>query len=551
MVKKRWLWVFLILFLSLFSFKSILRQGYFPMHDDMQAMRVLEMDKCIKDGQIPCRWVPDMGYGYGYPQFIYYSPLPYYVMEIFHLFGLQIIDSVKAGIVLGFVLSGTSMFLLGKALWGNLGGLVSAVFYIYTPYHASDIYTRGAMGEFWALVFLPLIFWAIFRYVKEEKQKYLIYLALSLGGLLTTHNITSLVFAPITFLWIIFLLWYFKKWNLYLKLFLASVWGIGFAGFFILPAIFEKKFAHIETMTMGYFNYLAHFISLRQLFASTHWGYGSSELGQYDDLSFAIGIFHWLFSLLALILAFIYRKKEKTFPFVIFIFLLGLSAIFMAHQRSSFIWSQIAILSYFQFPWRFLTIISFATSILAGYLIFIPKMLWIKLFIGFLLISGVIFLNAFYFQPREWYDISDKEKFSGQSWERQLTISIFDYLPIFAKAPPSEKAPDFPVFLSGEGRILSFKKGTNWQRGEIEAMNDSKIQLPIYYFPGMKAWVDNKNVDIDYSNYLGLVSFEIPAGKHNLSVKLLRSPVRVFGDWLTIFSFLVLGIWIAYAKYKK
>src|SRR3989344_391723 len=126
---------FLILLLLFIipSFKALIRPGYFPMHDDMQAMRLLQMDRCIKDGQIPCRWVPDMGYGYGYPQFNYYPPLPYYIMEVLHLGGLSFLGSVKAGFILSIVFSAFAMFFLVKLLFGDWAGLVSAVFYAYAP----------------------------------------------------------------------------------------------------------------------------------------------------------------------------------------------------------------------------------------------------------------------------------------------------------------------------------------------------------------------------------------------------------------------------------
>src|SRR3989337_4439722 len=97
--------LFALLILTIPAISSLLKPGYFPMHDDMQAMRLLQMDKCIKDGQIPCRWVPDMGYGYGYPQFNYYAPLPYYVMETIHLLGFSYLDSVKAFFVLTVIIS--------------------------------------------------------------------------------------------------------------------------------------------------------------------------------------------------------------------------------------------------------------------------------------------------------------------------------------------------------------------------------------------------------------------------------------------------------------
>jgi len=512
------------------------------MHDDMQAMRVLQMDKCIKDGQIPCRWVPDMGYGYGYPQFIYYSPLPYYVMEIFHLGGLQIIDSVKAGIILGFLLSGLAMYLLGRSLWGNLGGVVAAVFYVYAPYHASDIYTRGAMGEFWALVFLPLVFWAIYEFVQTEKKKYMIFLALSTGGLLITHNITSFAFFPLAGLWGLFLLIRYKKIGLWKKLLVSALWGTGFAGFFLLPVIFEKNFAHVETMTVGYFNYLAHFVSLKQLFVSSHWGYGSSELGSYDDLSFFIGTMQWFFSALAVAVAFILRKREKMFSVVVFLFLIGIAATFMTHQRSSFIWSKISLLSYFQFPWRFLTIIIFAASILSGYVIYGIKNSATRIFLCAFMIYLVLLLNGSYFRPREWYNITDKEKFSGPLWEKELTISIYDYLPIFAKNPPDKEAPLKPTVTEGIAEFSSYLKGSDWQKGDMVVSSEkAKIILPLYYFPGFKVWVDGRTIKtIDFNNDLGLISFELGKGHHKIYVKLLRTPVRVLGDCLSLASVLLL-----------
>lgn len=57
------------LLMSVLAFRTLLKPGYFSMHDDMQAFRILQLDKCVADGQWPCRWVPDGGFGYGYPLF--------------------------------------------------------------------------------------------------------------------------------------------------------------------------------------------------------------------------------------------------------------------------------------------------------------------------------------------------------------------------------------------------------------------------------------------------------------------------------------------------
>lgn len=314
---------FLLLLLIIPTFSTLLKPGYFPMHDDMQAMRLLQMDKCFTDGQIPCRWVPDMGYGYGYPQFNYYPPLPYYVMEGIHLLGFGYLDSVKAGFVLSVLVSAWGMFIFGKSLWGKAGGFLSALLYAYAPYRAVDMYVRGAVGEFWALGFLPLILWSV-KGVLEGKRKAKLWLALSLAGLFTSHNITTLIFIPVIIAWVAYLIFTGSQSPTSMikkkvkPLVSSGIWGLALSAFFLLPAAFEAKFVHVETLLQGYFNYLAHFASVGQLLFSSYWGYGSSELGPYDDMSFSVGLVHWLLPLLALLLLKILRKKKEMATTVFF-----------------------------------------------------------------------------------------------------------------------------------------------------------------------------------------------------------------------------------------
>lgn len=535
--KATFLFLTAALILSVFSWRSLVRPGYFPMHDDMQAMRVLQLDKCLRDGQIPCRWVPDMGYGYGYPQFNYYPPLPYYAMESFHLLGFSILDSVKIGFILSFLLSAITMFFLGKSLWGNWGGLVSSVFFTYAPYRAMDVYNRGAVGEFWALAFFPLIFWSIYEFIKKEKLIYLVWLAIGITGLLLSHNISSMIFLPFIVGWVFLLLFVFKKWRLITKIILGGIWGIGMAAFFVLPLIFERKFAHTETLLMGYFNYLAHFVSWRQLFFSTHWGYSSSILGPGDDMSFSVGLLHWLLAFLAVIFAFWKKENKKLFLICSFLFMGGILAAFITHLRSSFIWNNFPVLAWLQFPWRFLVISIFLFSILAGGLLkFVSKK---KIFVSSFLIFLAIFLNASFFQPASWYDITDKEKFSGELWEKQLTISIFDYLPIFAQMPPDKKAPDEPIFIQGEGEVMSYEKGTNWQKGKIKVSREATVRLPVFYFPGWQVLVNGQKTDFSYDNFLGLPTFSLVQGEHQVFTRLYDTPIRKIGNLVSLVSFLL------------
>ncbi|MEK7470407.1 MAG: glycosyltransferase, partial [Patescibacteria group bacterium] len=146
----------LLTLLTVPAFFNLLRPGFFPMQDDLQAFRVYEMDRCYDDFQIPCRWVPDAGYQYGYPQFNFYPPLPYYIGALLHRVGIQYIDSVKILFILGYILSAITIFILVSELTDKWSGFVSALLYTYIPYKAVEVYVRGALSEFWAQIFFPL-----------------------------------------------------------------------------------------------------------------------------------------------------------------------------------------------------------------------------------------------------------------------------------------------------------------------------------------------------------------------------------------------------------
>lgn len=540
--------IFLVLLVITYpTVKNILRPGYFPMHDDIQAMRVLELDKCAKDGQIPCRWVPDMGYGYGYPQFNYYGPLPYYLMEGFHLSGFGYLDSVKAGLVVITFVGVVGMYLLGKSLWGKTGGIVSAILYAYAPYRALDFYVRGDIAELSALAIFPFLFWSV-REILLGKRKSILWFALSTGALLSTHNISTLIFTPVLGLWTVFIIITNKKEILpkikerIINLIIGGIWGILLGAFFFIPAWFERSYAHIETLLLGYFNYLAHYVSINQLLFSTYWNYGSSEAGIYDELFLGIGLLHWIIPLFSLVVLYLVRKK-KEFKTVLFLTVLGWFALFLTHEKSTFIWNHISILSYLQFPWRFIIIATFLFSLAGGVLAQIFEKNKQKVILAVMIFLLALFFYSAYFHPSKWLYITDKDKFTGESWTLQQTISIFDYLPIFAKAPPGGPAPEKPVFVQGNGKIIDGRKGSNFQRWDLKvATQNAKITLPLFYFPGWKLFIDGTEVSIDYKNNLGLISFEILSGNHTIEAIFTNTPVRTVANTMTALGFILIPV---------
>lgn len=530
------------------AISNILVPGYFAMHDDLQAMRQLQMDKCFQDLQIPCRWVPDLGYGYGYPLFNYYPPMPYYLGQIFHWAGFSFLDVVKIVFALAFIVSAFAMYLLGREFWGKAGGVISATFYVWAPYHAVDVYVRGAMNEAWAIAWFPAILWALYKIVVKNRWRYVPLLAFFIGLLGLSHNPMLMIFAPAAVLWTLFWIWRLKSLTSLPKLIIGGVWATCLAAFFTLPVMFEGKYAHVETLVIGYFNYLAHFIDLRQLFIERSWDWGASYYEKPDEMSFQIGHIHWIFSVISLFIAWKLRKTKQNISFAImFFFFWTYAYTFLAHSRATPIWLVVKPLEFLQFPWRFLTITILGVSFLSGSLILLfgkfksqlPKL-------GFVLILFLLLLVLYkdYFSWREYYPtLTDEQKFSGKLWQLQITSGIFDYLPIWAPLPPIDPPKSDMEFIQGSGEYTTQVKRSNFQEYNVSVKTaDSVLQVNTFYFPGWKVFIDGTAIDIDPKDdpELGRMRVNLQKGSYNVLVRLTDTPIRSLGNFLSLVSWGVL-----------
>ena len=556
---KRNYWWWLVVLLIVPAFLSLIRPGIHNMQDNMQYFRIYEMEKCFQDGQIPCRWVPDMGYGFGYPLYIYYSPGPYYLGTLFHKLGFQYIDGVKILFIAGFLISGLAMFELILTIFNNSkAAFIGSLLYIYAPVRAVQVYVRGSLGEFLSMAIFPFLFLFTYRIVKNIGKNNILYLGLSVFCLLVTHNLMSVAFFPILGVWVAVLLFHERNFREIKSILSGLFLGFGLAAFFIVPLIFERKYVHLESMIGGYFDYRQHFVNLFQLFISNHWGYGSSYLGPGDDMSLSVGQIQWISGLLAVILAIKnYSKNKKMSLIILALSGVSLLVIFLVHQRSAFIWENVKFLALFQFPWRFLVISSFLLSLISGYTISNLGGNKQKILMIIAVISIFILYGGF-FKPQKWARTSDQELLSGKEFVKQQTVSIFDYLPVSAVLPPNYEAPETAEITEGYGNVDDYYKGSNFQNGKITVLSEmAKVRLPIFDFPGMVV-TDNgllikfNHTDCSGQDYcFGQIGFELKKGIHQIAVKLGSTAPRKAGDIISLATTVIMIIFVFRKKINR
>ncbi len=576
--KKENFWPLLLVMIAgiLASRTLIFQKGYFNMHDDLQMMRQLQMEKCFLDLQIPCRWVPDMGYGFGFPLFNFYPPLPYLIGELFRLIGLSFVVTAKLTFALSFIVSGVGMYYLAKEFFGRVGGIVSAIFYVWAPYHAVDVYVRGAMNESWGLVFFPFIFYFGYKLISEKKNinKWLIGLMLAYFGLFTSHNLMILIFTPVFIFWSLMWMKLKNSWNRIPHLALAGIGSLGLSAYFTIPAIAENKLTWLKSQLIGYYDYTAHFVTLKQLLISRFWDYGPSVWLEYDRMSFQAGHVHWLLSLVifALVLAAILKNRKKgkklkidsAYLIIIFLFVIGWIAAFMTHVRSTPIYQAIPILALVQFSWRFLTLVTFAFSFMAGAVVLFINKLGNKylILITSALTVGLIIFNWNYFLPEhgKMGKLTDQDKFSAAAWDLQQTAGIYDYLPGTAKEAPKGPQKVLAEIMAGGGnaakrqdQVSKMEQGTDWARFSVNSDKPLKIRIGIFQFPNWEVTVDDKKIEtfMPVEERWGRMWIEVPEGEHVVVAEFKDTPIRTFSNILSLLSWLGLVGYLIAIKKKK
>jgi hypothetical protein len=544
--QNNWPWI-LIIALSGFVVWPLFIPGYFSHQDNLQVIRIFEMRKCFMDLQIPCRWVPDMGYGNGYPLFNFYAPLAYYLGGLAS-FVLGYIGAAKLLFFLPLVFGALGMYFLAKELFGKAPGLTAAVLYLFAPYRALDSYVRGAVGESFALAIIPFVFYFFLKLIKKRNTKYFALTTIITFLFFVSHNIMILIFTPLIIIWVIFWL-YKEKWNGLKISLLSLVLSFGLAAFFVLPAFFEKSLVQTEALTRAELNFRAQFVKISQLFIDRSWNYAGSQPQSANTLSYQIGWPLWWLVALSLAATVIIKKRKDVLLYAMLVSIFAF-AVFMTHNKSAPVWEFIKILAYVQFPWRFLSIVIFSASLIGGYFVSLLKGKWLIAF-STITVGATILLNWQYFRPEHfYYNLTDSQLLSGQSFIDQQAGAILDYLPKTA-LEPRELAPSSPFFIEGSGKINNFINKSNRWEYDVDVTKDASIAVPVFDFPNWTVLVDNKIIPHSYNNILGRIEINLPKGTYHVKGEFRNTLIRTFANTISVVSFLGFIILLAYGKNRK
>lgn len=547
-----------ILILSFWVVKQLFIPGFFPMHDDTQVARVYEMGKSLKDGMFPVRWVSDLGYGYGYPIFNFYAPLAYYVGGFLNVAGFDPLIATKITMIIGILLAGISMYFLAREFWGETGGVVSGLFYIYAPYHALDIYVRGDVAEFWAYAFIPLVFYGLWKTYKLQKWRYVIIGSLGYAGVILSHNLTALMTTPFLLIASLFNCFIANKGKKIstLRFQLSTIFlGLFLSAFYWLPALFEMKYTNVLSQIGGGADFRDHFVCISQLWKSG-WGFGGSAPGCVDGLSFKIGKLHivlFIASLFLLLRKFnTYNIKKVT---IIFFSILAVFSVLLTLSFSKPLWEFIKPMEFLQYPWRFLLFASFFLSFLGGFCVFLLKNIFYKakystvlLYVSVgVLIFALIYFNADLFIPQTIFQTkaSDFTNELALKWKTSKTSD--EYMPKDFVKPKNETeiVKNKITVENGIGKIEAFKEKTQELSAQVTILKTGAIKVNTAYFPFWNVYINEKNASY-IDSHRGFVIF-LPPGQYKLTLQFQETLIEQIANSISIVGMILFFTGIIYS----
>ncbi len=544
---------------------------------EMHAYRTYEIIAGWQAGVWYQRWAPDLFYAFGYPVFHYYAPLSYYLGAAYGvLIGAgdgAAVAGVKFVLVASAYLGAAGMYLFVRDRWGALAGVVSAAAFVLAPYMVYiDPHARGDAPETLAIALAPLALWAFARLRRTASPGDMVIAALLLAGVILSHNLMALLFFGLLLVWlawdVVFGQMFFGAWVMREEVSQASVrrkligalavaagLGLAVSAFMWLPAILERDAVQFRNVASGtYFDFRRHFIGAAELFSPSQiFDLGATQMRFHHNL----GLPQWVLAALGMLTVFRPRLRRLS---VLFFAFASLGLIYLMLPASQSVWEAIPPMAYFQFPTRFLGPAALTLGVLAGAALgWADGLAWRhgRLALAGVAVAACIAAAMPQLYPPAWPDFGPLT--ARRILETELngrgigTTSANDFLPVGAVVVPPPQMSLIDSYETGTvdkvnratlpvgTTVTVLEHGPQQDTFLVRGGSEFVLRLFTFYWPGWTAYVDGAPVDITLSEPEGWITLWVPAGEHEVLVRLEDTAPRWVAGGLSLLAALALA----------
>lgn len=522
-------------------------------HDTFfHVSRIEQYAKALQHGQILPAIYPYENGGFGYGSPLFYSDIFLLLPAILHNLGLVLVDSYKLTVFLASFFSGITMYMLASKFTSKSSiRLLAAAAYLFSNYHITDIYVRGALGEVFALVGIPLILSGLYE-IFETNQKYSFSYLIGLVITVLSHNLSFLLCFILV---IIICIIYLSKcsFDRYKLLVSESMLACLLTAFYTFPMIEQLKSQQF------YLNYYAsssalenHAMAFWQFFANqTVFGLSGNQYKASNAMVVNIGLFLSIAPISYLFLA----KKEKQ-PFITSMLVLGWICMLLPAQI--FPWKYMSFVRVLQFPWRL--------NMLALPLLCVPAVIGIEnlthklkyvpiCLILLLSLEGIYHLypatKRTFIMPHNttWQEVTNGKLIDPYYSAQYMRVELAggDYLPYHSL--------DFRSYTktiqTTSAETVTTGEWIDYGSYHFTITNPQTVVLPITYYKGyIVRNIDTAEVLETTLSKNGLVSVTIPSAGTYVC-KYQSTNIRIVSIWISILTCMISIGYIIYHRRKK
>ena len=329
-------------------------------HDGaLHMLRLLGTKDALEMGYFPPLVNPNYCNGSGYAMNLFYPPLVTYLPLLVKLFTPTYMATLKIFGAICIIASGLTMYeFVYQVTKKRSIAIFSAIFYLIAPYKLANVYKRHAIGEYTAMVFLPLVFLGLHNLFNQDKRKHY-YIAIGAIGLMLSHTVTTLYTALFCIIYILFNISKLKDKEIIKKCIINGIFIVLVSMLFWMPlfeATNKAEYTIMQDEIMGTNNKYTHdhTISFSQLFR---------DIGEENGTTFLIGIPTIIGMLFTIFAVKKVDKKYKDFYLLSIIF--SLFSVFMISKFFPWIIMPNLICK-LQYPWRMLGYFNLFISFVCG-----------------------------------------------------------------------------------------------------------------------------------------------------------------------------------------
>ena len=415
------------------------------------------------------------------------------------------------------------------------------------------LYQRGALAEHWAWVFLPLILWAVTPDSAQNQapgrqqtetpigRRILIFVA-AVAALIATHALTALIFMPfaMVYAWVVSpVLPYAQRARSLALLVLAA---LALSSFYWLPVLFQARWVQLSA-TASATSYSGYFAPLGKLL---------QDLPAYDYAHYT-GVPDQPLGLMCFLLLVGCRvdrvcqvggrKHGDTASRILFV-AMGVLSLYLTTDVSLPFWQAASgILTYLQFPWRFMMLAGLGIS-MASVFVFKDHPKVAAALIPFLIVTSTIGLPVAptpttASDPVSMWLYEARTSHIGSTWSDE-------YLPWWVTSDPRQilRAALLPIDTYSspvQANIRLVDSGYTSMRFIVSSENPWVLRMHQFYFPQWRVSLDGKPLTTYPSANLGLLSADVPATANSiLEVEFASSFDEQLGIALSIVSAVLL-----------